>query len=34
MFIERECAGKIERVMDKLRYDYKDDTLILISDVL
>ena len=34
LFIDRECNGRIERVMDKLRYDFKDDSLILMSEVL
>ena len=32
MFIERDCQGKIENVLNKLKYSPKEEALYLVSD--
>jgi len=32
--LEKDCHGKMEKLLDKLRYDAKGDTLYLVTDDL
>lgn len=31
-FIEKDCNGNIENIIDKLKYDHQNETLYLVSD--
>ena len=32
LFLEKDCNGKLENILDKLRYDAKGDTLYLVTN--
>lgn len=34
IFLEKDCDGKAERLLDKLRYDEKTETLYLVSETI
>lgn len=34
IFLEKDCEGKAERLLDKLRYDEKTETLYLVSETI